>query len=107
MVDIGLVSKGRFTHSVVWALIFSAAVIIGASIIARSALNLRAAVSDKPDLAIILLLPEEEITEVELMRDRGKERDYLVETKDGPKYVKMIKADGEWQVEEVEQLHEN
>ena len=107
MVGIEFVSGGRFTHTVMWGLLLSAIVIVLASLMARSALNLEAAVTNKPDLAVIILLPEENITDVELMRDRGKERDYLVETKDGPKYVKLIKSDGEWRVGEIEQLHEN
>ena len=107
MVGIEYVSKGKFTHTFVWGLLFSAAVIILASVMAKSALNLKAAVTDKPDLAVIILLPDEGISNVELMRDRGKERDYLVETKDGPKYVKLIKAGEEWRVSKVERLHEN
>jgi len=102
-----MVSTGRFTHTVMWGLLLSAIVIVMASVMARSALNLKAAVTDNPDLAIILLLPDEEISNVELMRDRGKERDYLVETKDGSKYVKLIKSDGEWAVGDLEQLHED
>ena len=41
--------------------------------------GLKAALTDKPDIAIYLLLPEEEIGRTLLLRDKDNERDYLAE----------------------------
>ncbi len=105
--DIRHVSPVRFKDATVFALIAGAAVVIVVSLAARANLNLKAAVTDNPDLAIYVLLPEEKIDEIRLLRDQERERDYLVETKEGPKFVKLRKIDGEWRVAEVDSLREN
>ena len=55
----------------------------------------------------MILLPEEGITDVSLLRDLGLERDYLVETNSGPKFVKLRKTGGKWHVAEVNRLRED
>jgi len=105
--DIRLTSSGHFRHLMVWLLIAGATVIIMIALLARAQLNLHAALTDKPDLAVMILLPEEGITSVSLLRDLGMERDYLAETNSGPKFIKLRKADGKWHVAEVETLKED
>ena len=105
--DIRHVSPVRFKDTAVLALIAGATVIIIVSLAARANLNLKAAITDNPDLAIYVLLPEERIDEIELLRDQELERDYLVETKEGPKFVKLRKIGGEWRVAEVDPLRED
>jgi hypothetical protein len=90
----------------VWAVLFASLVIAFAANLGRATLNVRAALTDKPDIGIYLLLPDEEITTSELLRESPGERDYLVETKDGPKYVKLKKGDKEWYVAIIEKMRE-
>jgi hypothetical protein len=104
--DLSTVSRFRFLHTIGWAILLSALIVTVAAALARATLNLKAALTGKPDLAIYLLLPEEEIGQTTLLREREDERDYLAETKDGPKLVKLRKGEEEWYVAHVERLHE-
>lgn len=81
-------------------------VVVGAALLGRATHNFQAALTDKPDVAIYLLLPEEELGITTLLRESETERDYLAETKNGPKLVKLKKGDKEWFVSVVEELHE-
>lgn len=99
-------SHPLFRRTVVWAFVLSLMIIGSAAALARSARNFKAALTDKPDLAIYLLLPEEGITNTTLLRDGETERDYLAETKDGPKIVKLKKGDEQWYVALTEKLHQ-
>lgn len=74
--------------------------------LARATLNLNAALIEKPDIAIYLLLPDEEIRGVDILREEEGRRDYLAETKDGPKLVILKKGEEEWYVEHIEPLRE-
>jgi|GEM_PF-990112 len=104
--DIGHLSGHKYREVSVWMLLAAAAVVITFSLLARATLNLNAALTEKPDLAVMLLLPEEDITEVELLRDQAQERDYLITTKEeGIKFVKLRKISGEWKVAEIERMH--
>ncbi len=105
--DIRFTSSRHFSRLVVWMLIAGATVIIVIALLARAQLNLQAALTDKPDLAVMILLPEEGIKEVSLLRDLGLERDYLVETNSGLKFVKLRKTGGKWHVAEVNRLRED
>lgn len=100
------VSRRRFLTTALWAFLASTVIVIAAAALGRAALNLRAAVTDKPDIGIYLLLPEEGIHEVTLLRSTDTQRDYLVETKEGPKLVKLQKGEDQWEVGLVEKLHE-
>ena len=104
--DLRLVSRFRFLHTVGWAVLLSCLIVAIAASLARATLNLKAALTDKPDIAIYLLLPEEEIGKTTLLRAREDERDYLAETKEGPKLIKLKKGEKEWYVILVEKLHE-
>lgn len=99
-------SENGYRSTVLWAAFCSLAIVAAASAFARASHNFAAALTDKPDLAIYLLLPEEEIGQSTLLREQDTERDYLAETKDGPKLVKLRKGDAEWYVSVVEPLHE-
>lgn len=98
-------STRRFTHTVFWSLLLSALIVAMAATLARASFNLSAALTDKPDIALYLLLPEEEISQSTLLREHVGERDYLVQTKDGPKLIRLKRGPNQWFVEMKEQLH--
>lgn len=104
--DIRHLSRFRFLHTIGWAVLLSGLIVMLAAGLGRAAINLKAALTDKPDIAIYLLLPEEKIGKTTLLRERDNERDYLAETKDGPKLIRLRKGEKEWFVVEVETLHE-
>lgn len=81
-------------------------VVIAAAALGRATHNFQAALTDKPDVAIYLLLPEEELGNTTLLRESDTERDYLADTKDGPKMIKLKKGETEWYVSLVEELHQ-
>ncbi|TSC58178.1 MAG: hypothetical protein Greene041619_738 [Candidatus Peregrinibacteria bacterium Greene0416_19] len=104
-------SRLRFLHTVGWAILMSALVVAVAATLARATLNLAAALTDKPDLAVFVLLQDDDVTSSVLLREStepgNEQRDYLVETKDGPKLVQLKKAvSGQWYVALEENLHE-
>jgi hypothetical protein len=80
-------------------------VIGGVALLGRATMNMSAALTDKPDVAIFLLLPDEGITNVDLLRERDDQRDYMVQTKEGPKLVILRKGE-KWYVSKVEKLRE-
>ncbi|MFH0769812.1 MAG: hypothetical protein V1926_00365 [Candidatus Peregrinibacteria bacterium] len=104
--DIHRLSRPRFLQTTFWAVLVSCLIVIVASFLARATLNLNAALTDKPDIALYLLLPDEEITTSSLVRERTEERQYIAETKDGPKLIILKKGEKEWYVSEMEQLHQ-
>lgn len=106
MMDIRRISHLRFFHTIGWAVLLCGLIVGMAASLGRATLNLKAALTDKPDIALYLLLPEEKIGRSVLLREREDERDYLAETKDGPKLVRLKKGESEWYVELVENLHE-
>ena len=99
-------SHKAFHKTVGWSVAVCISIVITASILGRAAHNFSAALTEKPDIAIYLLLPEEEITTTTLLREDETERDYLAQTKDGPKLVKLKKGEEEWFVSYVEELHQ-
>lgn len=103
--DLSMLTRMRFLHTMSWALFLSMVIVMIAAMLARATLNLSAALTDKPDLALYVLLPEEEIGQSTLLREKKNERDYLAETKDGPKLVKLKKGEKEWYVSVIEALH--
>lgn len=104
--DLSGLSHHRFLSTIGWAIVLSAVIVTIAAFLARATLNLKAALTDKPDLAIYLLLPDEEIGQTTLLREHESERDYLAETKEGPKLVKLRKGEEQWYVAHIEKLHE-
>lgn len=80
-------------------------IVVSASLLGRAAHNFRAALTDKPDLAVYLLLPEEHITTMELLREEPLQRDYLAQTASGPTLIVLKKGQREWFVSHTERLH--
>ena len=103
--DINHISGYRYAVTIIWAMVICVIVVGSISLLAHGSLNLKGALTEKPDLALYLLLPEEEISESELLRETETVRDYLAETKDGPKYIKLKKGEEKWYVAEIENLH--
>ncbi len=101
-----LTQRFKFTHTYAWALLVSCLVVALAATLARASLNLAGALVNKPDIAVLMLLPEEEVTASSLLRAEGDTRDYLVMTKNGAKLVKLHKGVEHWFVQETIPLHE-
>lgn len=104
-INVHLLSKIRFRHTYVMALLISCLIVAVTATLARATLNLSGALTHKPDIAVLLLLPEEGIWESTLVRAATNERSYLVETRTGPKLVRLKKGTEEWYVGEVVVLH--
>ena len=103
--SIGILSKLRFKHTYIVSLLIACLIVSFASLLGRATLNLAGALTRKPDIAVLLLLPDEHITSSKHLRSTGDSRDYLVETKDGPKLVKLKKGKEQWYVGEITPLH--
>ncbi len=103
--DIQLLSNGRYSKTITLAVILSGLVVAAAALLGRATLNMNAALIDKPDLAIYLLLPEEGIGKTTLLRSTETTRDYLAETKEGDKLVQLSNGENGWYVENMEMLH--
>ncbi len=97
-------SRLRYGHTVLWSVVASTLVVVTMSGLARAAKNFNAALTQKPDVALYLLLPEEEITSSTMLRDQETERDYLAETKDGPKLITLKRGPTKWYVGSIESL---
>lgn len=95
----------RFFHTMLWSLIVSCIIVAAAAGIGRATHNMNIALQEKPDVAIYLLLPEEDIGRIKVLRESEGERDYLADTKDGPKLVKLKKGPEQWYAALVEPLH--
>ena len=103
-----LYSKFRLTHTYLWALLMSCLIVALAATLARATLNLAAALTRKPDIAVLLLLGEKDmdISSSTLVRTTPVERDYYVETEEGPQLARLKKGERQWYVQEVIPLHE-
>jgi len=99
-------SPRKYRHTVLWSVILSVLIVVAASMLGRATHNFHAALTDKPDVAIYLLLPNEGLGNTTLIREADTERDYLAETKDGPKLIKLKKGEHEWFVSMEEPLHQ-
>ena len=89
-----------------WAVLGSCMIVAVLATLGRATFNFTAALTDKPDIAIYMLLPDEEIGKTTLLREKEGERHYLAETKEGPKLVILKMGEEEWYVSEVEPLRE-
>lgn len=99
-------SKPRLLAGMGWALLGSSIVVGATAFLGRTALNLRAALTDKPDIGIYMLLPDEGIRGVTLLRETETQRDYLAETRDGAKLIILRKEGEQWTVTGIERLRE-
>lgn len=104
--DISRISGKRYGHTMMWAILLSLLVVGLTATLGRAMGNVKAALADKPDIAVYLLLKDDVVTSSTLLRSHEDERDYLVQTKDGPKLVKLRKGEEEWYVVSEERMHE-
>ncbi len=90
------------------AILVSALIIGIAATLGRATLTLKGAVVQKPDIAVLLLMEKrnENATDATLLKDGDTERDYLVETSTGPKWVRLKKGEKEWYIAQEEALRE-
>ena len=96
--DIEKISHGKYKNALLYAILASVIIVVASALVGRAALNLDAALTEKPDLALFLLLPEEDIEYSTVLREQEHERDYLIETPDGEKFIKLQKdlSTSEW-----------
>ena len=104
--EIHKVSRMGYLQTILVAVLISCLVVAIAATLGRATMNLKAALVEDPDLAIYLLLPDEEISTTEVLREWKNEKHYLAETSEGPKLVILKKGEEEWFVSEVERLRE-
>lgn len=104
--DIRDISRHRYSHTMLWAVLLSSLVIAIAATLGRAVANVKAALIDKPDIAVYLLLKDEGITHSVLLRSSAGQRDYLVQTKTGSKVVKLKMGEKEWYVSNIDTMHE-
>ena len=106
--DIHRITSKGLTHTAFWGLVVSCTIVVVVAILGRAALNISAALTEKPDIAVYLLLQEEgiEVHDDTLLRELPYEQDYLVDTDQGPKFVKIRKSNGEWRLVSIENLRE-
>lgn len=104
---ISLLSRWRYTHTISWALLASCLIVAVAATIARASLNLRGALTaEDASLAVMLLLPEENISEVTMLKASFDSQEFLAQTETGPKVIRVKKYDGKWAVSEKIPLRE-
>ncbi|MSR87069.1 hypothetical protein EXS70_02750, partial [Candidatus Peribacteria bacterium] len=88
--DFRFVSRFRYTHTILWALLLSSLIVGTAATIARATVKLRGALTDDDgSIAVMMLLPDEGITDVELIKAGPETQEFLVETKEGPKLIRL------------------
>lgn len=97
-------SRRSYSRTVLWSVFLCVLIVVAAAALGKATRNFSAALTDKPDVAIYLLLPDEGLGQTTLLRETDETRDYLAETKDGPKLVKLKKTDGQWFVSLIEPL---
>lgn len=96
----------KYNHTVGWAVFLSAMIVCSISYLARATHNFKAALADKPDIALYILLDKQNPGASKLLRSNDTVRDYLVETDSGPMLVKLKKGEMTWYVTLTERLHE-
>ena len=102
--EIHRISRKRYLHTVWWAVLGSCLIVAVVATLGRATINFDAALTDKPDVAIYVLLPDAGLKDTTLLRDKGNERHYLAETASGSKLVILRKGDEEWYVAHVEDM---
>lgn len=105
--DFAFVSRFRAAHTISWAILLSALIVGFAATVGRASMRLHGALTDEDaSLAVMMLLPEEKISEVTLMKAGSDTQEFLAETKDGPKLIRMKRGETQWFVQEEISLHE-
>lgn len=100
-------SSRRYGHTVLWSIFLCVAIVCATAMLGRAAHNFKAALTDAPDVAIYLLLPDEKLGNTTLLHANKEdtERAYLAETATGPKLIK-IRKNKEWMIDLIEPLHD-
>lgn len=101
-------SSRKYGHTLIWAVMVSIAIVCGSALLGRAAHNFRAALTDKPDVAIYLLMPNDGLGETTFLggNDEDTMRKYLAETAQGPALV-TLRKNKQWLVDSIEYLHES
>src|SRR3989338_10716813 len=89
-------SHHTYRKTALWSIAVAIMVVSIAAALGRAAHNFRAALTDKRDVAIYLLLEDEAIGKTPLLKSTDTQRDYLAETKNGPRLVRLKKSDEQW-----------
>ncbi|HVW66210.1 MAG TPA: hypothetical protein VHA78_00595 [Candidatus Peribacteraceae bacterium] len=100
-------STRRYGHTVSWAILLSVAIVCATAALGRAAHNFRAALTDKPDVAVYLLLPKEGLGNTTLLKQNqdDSKRIYLGQTSHGPELI-TLRRNHTWIVDAIEPLHE-
>lgn len=105
--DFAFVSRFRYAHTMTWALLLSSLIVAVAATIGRATLNLRGALTaEDASLAVMMLLPEEDISEITMLRASAETQEFLAETKTGPKLIRTKRGTEGWFVQEKIPLRE-
>ena len=105
--DFRFVSRFRYAHTVSWALLLSSLIVGIAATIGRATVNLRGALTaDDASLAVMLLLPNEHITDVTLIKATSDTQEFLAQTASGSKLIRMKRGEKAWFVLDEVTLHE-
>lgn len=106
-IDFAFVSRYRAIHTMSWAVLLSLLIVAVAATIGRATVNLRGALTaEDGSLAVMLLLPEENISEVTMIKASSDTQEFLAETKDGPKLIRLKRGETEWFVQDTVMLRE-
>ena len=101
-------STKHYGRTVTWAIFLSIVIVFVSAYLGRAAHNFKAALTEKPDVAIYLLLPDEHLGNTTLLNTNEDDtvRAYLAETARGPALIKMHK-NKQWVVDTIDWLHED
>jgi hypothetical protein len=99
-------NQRNFFLTVLWSLMLSAAIVAAAAALGRATANVKAALTDKPDIAIYLLMEDANLGRTTLLRESETERAYLAESGSGPLLVTLKRGPTQWFVASKEFLHE-
>lgn len=106
---ISFLSTWRYTHTMAWAVLLSLLIVAVAATIGRATINLRGALTgEDASLAVMMLLPDQEISDLTMLKAGPETQEFLAETKNGPAVIRVIRIDGKWEVDrDIIPLHES
>lgn len=99
-------SSRHYGHTVLWSIFVCITIVCSVALLGRAAHNFKAALTESPDVAIYLLLPDEKLGNTTLLKANkdDTERAYLAQTDHGPELI-LLRKNREWIVESIERLH--
>ena len=105
--DFAFVSRFRCAHTILWALLLCSLIVSVAATIGRATVKLRGALTDEDgSLAVMMLLPDEQIKDVTMIKAGSDTQEFLAETKTGPKVIRLKRGPQQWFVQEEVTLRE-